>query len=108
MVMSSSFLMNSSPAVGGYPGAGATIVDPKFPPAEEYSQSNYIPDYYSAAAAAGANVHSAAIAAHHHHLAQQHQQAVHHAHHGHHTHHTGSHTTPYGYHHLNHYFDQNP
>ncbi|KFM78039.1 Homeobox protein Hox-B4, partial [Stegodyphus mimosarum] len=31
----SSFLMNSQP-----------YVDPKFPPSEEYSQGNYIPDYY--------------------------------------------------------------
>lgn len=38
MVMSS-FLMNSSPAA--YAAA-----DPKFPPSEEYSQGNYIPDYY--------------------------------------------------------------
>jgi len=38
MVMSS-FLMNPSPAA--YAAA-----DPKFPPTEEYSQGNYIPDYY--------------------------------------------------------------
>ncbi|KAI1290074.1 Homeobox protein Hox-B4a [Halotydeus destructor] len=35
----SSFLMNSSPA--------AYAADPKFPPTEEYSQGNYIPDYYN-------------------------------------------------------------
>jgi len=37
----SSFLTNSSPAA--YASA-----DPKFPPSEEYSQGNYIPDYYGA------------------------------------------------------------
>ena len=52
--MSSSFLMNSSPAA--YPTAA---VDPKFPPTEEYSQGNYIPDYY------GTNVPSLAGQAHH-------------------------------------------
>ena len=40
MVMSS-FLINSSPAA-------YTAADPKFPPSEEYSQGNYIPDYYGA------------------------------------------------------------
>lgn len=76
--MSSSFLMNSSPAA--YPAAA---VDPKFPPTEEYSQSNYIPDYY------GTNVQSLTGQAHH--LA----------------HHPNPHHHPYGYHHLN-YIDQNP
>ncbi|KAJ6224345.1 hypothetical protein RDWZM_002890 [Blomia tropicalis] len=82
MVMSSSFLMNSSPAA--YPTAA---VDPKFPPTEEYSQGNYIPDYY------GANVQSLAGQPHHHHhhpLSHHHANAAHH---------------PYGYH-LN-YIDQN-
>ncbi|XP_054713498.1 homeobox protein Hox-B4-like [Uloborus diversus] len=35
LMIMSSFLMNSQP-----------YVDPKFPPSEEYSQGNYIPDYY--------------------------------------------------------------
>lgn len=77
--MSSSFLMNSSPAA--YPTG---TVDPKFPPNEEYSQSNYIPDYY------GTNVQSLANQSHHH---LSHHNPHHHPH-------------PYGYH-LN-YIDQTP
>lgn len=78
MVMSSSFLMNSSPAA--YP-TGA--VDPKFPPTEEYSQGNYIPDYY------GTNVQS--LGSQPHHLSHHHPNPHH----------------PYGayHHHLN-YIDQ--
>lgn len=75
MVMSSSFLMNSSPAA--YP-TGA--VDPKFPPTEEYSQGNYMPDYY------GANVQ---LSGQPHHL----------------SHHPNPHH-PYGYHHHLNYIDQ--
>ena len=73
-------MMNSSPAA--YPAAA---VDPKFPPNEEYSQNNYIPDYY------GTNVQSLTGQSHH---LSHHPNPHHHHHH------------PYGYH-LN-YIDQNP
>lgn len=69
--MSSSFLMNSSPAA--YP-TGA--VDPKFPPTEEYSQGNYIPDYY------GTNVQSLGSQPHHlsHHPNPHHPYGAYHHH----------------------------
>lgn len=54
--------MNSSPATY------ATTADPKFPPSEEYSHGNYIPDYY----ATHATAHAAAAAA-----AAAQQQVVH-------------------------------
>lgn len=69
MVMSS-FLMNSSPAA-----YNSTAADPKFPPSEEYSQGNYIPDYYAAtqtsASVPQSHHHQSTVAAHygyHHHL----------------------------------------
>lgn len=118
--MSSSFLMNSSPAA--YPTAAA--VEPKFPPLEEYSQGNYIPDYYAAAAAAAAanNVQQSMVGGnggggqgqahlnHGHHLGHHphHPGAPPHPHHPHHPHLSHPHANPhhpYGYHHLN-YIDQ--
>jgi len=80
MVMSS-FLMNSSPAAYG-------SADPKFPPTEEYSQGNYIPDYYASQAAAAAAGHSTVgqVVSHH----------PYHPAHGHHHPH-------YGYHHPHHH-----
>ena len=82
MVMSS-FLMNSSPAA--YASA-----DPKFPPTEEYSQGNYIPDYYGASAQPTTNVpttHQSHYGYHHHpalNYIDQSQQQYHHHHHNHH------------------------
>ena len=56
----SSFLMNSPPAA--YASA-----DPKFPPSEEYSQGNYIPDYYVTSQATQSQPHHpAAVSVHHH------------------------------------------
>ena len=77
MVMSS-FLMNSSPV-----SAYGSVADPKFPPTEEYSQGNYIPDYYASHNAAAAAANSAAnqaavVSVHHHH------QGHHHPHYGYH------------------------
>ncbi|KZS03897.1 putative Homrotic deformed protein [Daphnia magna] len=68
MIAMSSFLMNS--------GSSQYVVDPKFPPSEEYSQSSYIPaavssDYYVP----------------HHQVQHYHGYHGHHAHH----HHNGSH-----------------
>lgn len=112
--------MNSSPAA--YPTAAA--VEPKFPPLEEYSQGNYIPDYYAAAAAAAAanNVQQSMVGGggggqgqahlnHGHHLGHHphHPGAAPHPHHPHHPHLSHPHANPhhpYGYHHLN-YIDQN-
>lgn len=91
MVMSS-FLMNSSPAA--YAPA-----DPKFPPSEEYSQGNYIPDYYGASAqqsVSGPPTHQTHYGYHHHHSAalnyidQTSQVGYHH----HHNHHVGPPTGP--------------
>lgn len=77
--------MNSSPAA--YAAA-----DPKFPPSEEYSQGNYIPDYYGASAqqavANAPNTHQSHYGYHHHAAAlnyiDQSQQPYHHHHHNHH------------------------
>lgn len=60
MVMSS-FLMNSSPAA--YAAA-----DPKFPPTEEYSQGNYIPDYYGQPPQPPPHQTTGHYGYHHHHL----------------------------------------
>lgn len=56
--------MNSSPAAYG------ASADPKFPPSEEYSHGNYIPDYYAAAHPA------AAAAAAQQHAVHQHQSSA--------------------------------
>ncbi|XP_046639156.1 homeotic protein deformed-like isoform X2 [Daphnia pulicaria] len=69
MIAMSSFLMNS--------GSSQYVVDPKFPPSEEYSQSSYIPaavssDYY----------------------VPHHQVQHYHGYHGHHTHHHHNVTHP--------------
>ncbi|CAG2101646.1 unnamed protein product [Medioppia subpectinata] len=91
----SSFLMNSSPAA--YASA-----DPKFPPTEEYSQSNYIPtlqDFYGQSAQQsnsqiGPNTHQSHYGYHPHHPAlnymDQSQQQYHH----HHNHHVGPPAAP--------------
>lgn len=86
MVMSS-FLMNSSPAA--YNAVAAANVDPKFPPSEEYSQGNYIPDYYGTAVVSSqsSGLASAQSQSLNHHTHHHHQQsAIAAAHH-------------YGYHH---------
>ncbi|XP_015600558.1 homeotic protein deformed [Cephus cinctus] len=87
----SSFLMNPS-AAGGYhqqhqqPGthhltATSVVVDPKFPPSEEYSQSNYIPS-------TGADFFGSG---HHLNHPQSHQLQY-----GYHQHHHQAASTPYG------------
>ncbi len=90
MVMSS-FLMNSSPAA--YAAA-----DPKFPPSEEYSQGNYIPDYYAASAQQSANApntHPSHYGYHHHAAALNYiDQSPQGYHHHHHNHHVGPPTAP--------------
>ncbi|XP_054162110.1 homeobox protein Hox-B4-like isoform X2 [Oppia nitens] len=93
LLVMSSFLMNSSPAA--YASA-----DPKFPPNEEYSQSNYIPtlqDFYGTSAQQTANVpntHQTHYGYHPHHPAlnyiDQSQQQYHH----HHNHHVGPPSAP--------------
>ncbi|KAK2586673.1 hypothetical protein KPH14_011716 [Odynerus spinipes] len=93
----SSFLMNPS-AGGGYHhhhqhqqpagshhlAASSVMVDPKFPPSEEYSQSNYIPS-------TGADFFSGSTAGHHLNHPQSHQLQY-----GYHQHHHQAATTPYG------------
>ncbi|XP_076278162.1 homeotic protein deformed [Lasioglossum baleicum] len=92
----SSFLMNPS-AGGGYhhhqhqQAAGAhhlaatsVMVDPKFPPSEEYSQSNYIPS-------TGAEFFPASGGGHHLNHPQSHQLQY-----GYHQHHHQAASTPYG------------
>jgi hypothetical protein len=93
LLVMSSFLMNSSPAA--YASA-----DPKFPPTEEYSQSNYIPtlqDFYGQSAqqqTTVASTHQSHYGYHPHHPAlnyiDQQQQQYHH----HHNHHVGPPSAP--------------
>ncbi|XP_066996530.2 homeobox protein Hox-C4 [Anabrus simplex] len=86
MIMSS-FLMNPSTTAGaaavGYhqqvqhhQSATAVVVDPKFPPSEEYSQSNYIPsatgDFFNSG-----HHHHHHLNHHHHHHHQHHQYGYH-------------------------------
>ncbi|CAL7952299.1 unnamed protein product [Xylocopa violacea] len=92
----SSFLMNPS-AAGGYHhhqhqqaatshhlAATSVMVDPKFPPSEEYSQSNYIPS-------TGADFFPATGGGHHLNHPQSHQLQY-----GYHQHHHQAASTPYG------------
>ncbi|XP_015428471.1 PREDICTED: homeotic protein deformed [Dufourea novaeangliae] len=92
----SSFLMNPS-AGGGYHhhqhqqaasahhlAATSVMVDPKFPPSEEYSQSNYIPS-------TGADFFPASGGGHHLNHPQSHQLQY-----GYHQHHHQAASTPYG------------
>jgi len=93
MIAMSSFLMNSGTSY---------VVDPKFPPSEEYSQSSYIPVVAASTATTGQDVYYGGNVPHHHHQVhhhgyggyhqQQHQPQQHYVHHqvnGHHQHHQG-------------------
>ncbi|KAG7208056.1 hypothetical protein KM043_009634 [Ampulex compressa] len=92
----SSFLMNPSagggyhhhqhqqPAGGHHLGATSVMVDPKFPPSEEYSQSNYIPS-------TGTDFFPGSGGGHHLNHPQSHQLQY-----GYHQHHHQAASTPYG------------